>query len=553
VRFSIVIPTYQRRDLALAAVRALESQELRDFEAIVVVDGSADGTAQALRGLQTSFPLAVHEQPNAGAASARNRGAAAARGEILLFLDDDMEAHPRLLLEHDRSHREGAEVVLGHIPLHPDSPRGMLSRAVGSWAESRARKLSEPGAELTFYDLLTGQISLRRDLFRRLGGFDDAFTRGGTYGDEDLDFGQRLLDAGCRIVFNPEAVSWQRYVVTPQEHLLRWRQTGRADVLFARKHPHRAEALFQAHGAGTAEFRRLFRPVLEIPGLGALLAAVLRLPILFLASRAKGGSAMIFRWFRRARTLEYWRGVREAGGIPRPRPLRVLAWHSIADLAGDPVLEPYAVPADRFRDQLRALRRAGYRPVGVSEAVRFLEGRGGLPRRPVLLTFDDAYEDLAQAALPALEEHGAPAVAFAVSGRLGGTNEWDRKIGARALPLLDAAGLRELSERGIEIGAHSRTHPVLTRVPDAEIDAEIAGSRQDLERLGLPAPRLFAYPYGVEDERVRRAAQGAGFTAAFTVSPGLVRPGQDPYRLPRIEVLRGDSGWRLLWKLARAR
>ena len=543
MRFSVVIPTYQRRELALAAVRSLEAQELRDFEAIVVVDGSTDGTADALRGLQPSFPLAVHEQPNAGAASARNRGVAAAQGEILLFLDDDMEAHPRLLAEHDRSHRGGAEVVLGHIPLHPGSPPGMLSRAVGTWAESRTRKLSEPGAELTSYDLLTGQISLRRDLFRLLGGFDDAFTRGGTYGDEDLDFGQRLLDAGCRVFFNPEAVSWQRYVVTPREHLRQWRQTGQADVGFARKHPHRAEALFAA--------RHPNRMVLEIPGLAVLLAAVLKPPVLFLANRAKGGSAAMFRWFRRVRMLEYWRGVREAGGIPRPRPLRVLAWHSIADLAGDPVLEPYAVPVERFRSQLRALRRAGYRPVGASEAVRFLEGRGGLPRRPVLLTFDDAYEDLAQAALPALD--GAPAVAFAVSGRLGGTNEWDRKIGARPLPLLDAGGLRELSARGIEIGAHSRTHPVLTRVPDAELDSEIAGSREDLDRLGLPAPRLFAYPYGVEDQRVRSAAQRAGFTAAFTVEPGLVLPGHDPYRLPRIEVLRRDGGWRLLWKLARAR
>lgn len=544
MRFSVVIPTCQRRDLALAAVRALESQELRDFEAIVVVDGSTDGTAEALRGLETSFPFAVHEQPNAGAASARNRGAAAARGEILLFLDDDMEAHPRLLAEHDRSHREGAEVVLGHIPLHPDSPKGMLSRAVGTWAENRLRKLSAPGAELTFHELLTGQISLRRDLFRLLGGFDDAFTRDGTYGDEDLDFGQRLLDAGCRVVFNPGAVSWQRYVVTPKQHLRQWRQTGSADVGFARKHPQRAEALF----AG----RRPDSRFLEIPGLAALLSAILRPPILFLANRAKGGSATMFRWFRRVRMLEYWRGVLEAGGIPRPRPLRVLAWHSIADLAGDPVLEPYAVPVDRFRDQLRALRRAGYRPVGASEAVRFLEGQGGLPRRPVLLTFDDAYEDLARAALPALEEHATPAVAFAVSGRLGGTNEWDRKIGARSLPLLDAGGLRELSERGIEIGAHSRTHPVLTRVPDGELDSEIAGSRADLDRLGLPAPRLFAYPYGVEDERVRQATQRAGFTAAFTVDPGLVRPGDDPYRLRRIEVLRGDTGWRLLWKLARA-
>ena len=543
MRFSLIFPTYQRKDLALAAVRALEGQELRDFEAIVVVDGSTDGTAEALRELRPSFPFTVLEQPNAGAASARNRGAAAANGEILLFLDDDMEAHPRLLAEHDRSHREGAEVVLGHIPLHPDSPRGMLSRNVGIWAENRARKLAAPGAELTSYDLLTGQISLRSELFRRLGGFDDAFTRGGTYGDEDLDFGQRLLDAGVSVMFNPEAVSWQRYIVTPRQHLTQWRQTGRADVGFARKHPHRAEAVFATRGGG--------RLLVEVPGLAALLSAILKPPVLFLAKRAKGGSALMFRWFRRVRALEYWRGVREAGGIPRPRPLRVLAWHAVADLAGDPVLERYAVPAKRFRGQLETLRSAGYNPIGASEAVRFLEGRGGLPRRPVLLTFDDAYEDLAKSALPLLD--GIPAVTFAVSGRLGGTNEWDLGRGARPLRLLDAHGLQEVMIRGIEVGAHSRTHPDLTRLPDRELDEEIAGSRQDLARLGLPLPRFFAYPYGAQDERVQRAAQRAGFTAAFTVAPGKVLPGQDPYRLPRIEIFREDQGWRFRLKLALAR
>jgi peptidoglycan/xylan/chitin deacetylase (PgdA/CDA1 family) len=143
-------------------------------------------------------------------------------------------------------------------------------------------------------------------------------------------------------------------------------------------------------------------------------------------------------------------------------------------------------------------------------------------------------------------------VTFAVSGRLGGTNEWDHGRGARPLRLLGADELRELAPRGIEVGAHSRSHPLLTRVTDGELDEEIAGSRQDLARLGLPLPRLFAYPYGVEDERVRRAAQRAGFTAAFTITPGRVLPGQDPYRLPRIEVLRQDRGWRFRLKLALA-
>src|SRR6266568_2649599 len=86
VRFSIIIPTYERRDLVRRMVAALADQTHDDFEVIVVVDGSTDGTAAALRELGFSFPLSVLEQTNLGAAAARNAGVAAAGGELFLFL-----------------------------------------------------------------------------------------------------------------------------------------------------------------------------------------------------------------------------------------------------------------------------------------------------------------------------------------------------------------------------------------------------------------------------------------------------------------------------------
>jgi glycosyltransferase involved in cell wall biosynthesis len=136
-QFSIVIPTYERRDTVVRMVAALERQAFDDFEVIVVVDGSSDGTGAALCRLQLPFPLAVLERENEGAAAARNAGAAAATGELLLFLDDDMEAHPEMLAAHDRSHSEGADIVLGHLPLHRASRATVLSRGAGTWAERR--------------------------------------------------------------------------------------------------------------------------------------------------------------------------------------------------------------------------------------------------------------------------------------------------------------------------------------------------------------------------------------------------------------------------------
>ncbi|MGZ4317424.1 MAG: glycosyltransferase family 2 protein, partial [Gaiellaceae bacterium] len=119
-RFSVVVPTFQRREVVIASVAAFEAQDFAGpFEVVVIVDGSTDGTADALRSLSMPFPLSVVEQQNRGLAAARNRGAEEARGEFLLFLDDDMEPHPRLLNEHDRSHLEGADVVVGHIRCTP--------------------------------------------------------------------------------------------------------------------------------------------------------------------------------------------------------------------------------------------------------------------------------------------------------------------------------------------------------------------------------------------------------------------------------------------------
>jgi peptidoglycan/xylan/chitin deacetylase (PgdA/CDA1 family)/glycosyltransferase involved in cell wall biosynthesis len=551
-RFSVVIPTYQRREVVLRTVCALNRQEFDgDFEVIVVVDGSCDGSADALRQIDARFQLTILEQPNQGAASARNQGVAVARGEILLFLDDDMEAHPSLLAEHDRSHQEGADVVLGHIPLHPESPSGILTRGVKSWADHRAERLATVGEKLTLHDLLTGQLSLTRAVFYSIGGFDTNFTHRGSFGNEDVDFGYRLLLGGYKILFNTKAVSWQYYVVEPRQYLRQWRQAGRADVYFVRNHPEQASLIFALNGGETWMDRYVWRRVAALPVLNWLLAGILRWLVFTLTDLGRQ-DAITARLLYAAKSLEYWNGVREAGGVPRVRTVRVLAYHAIADLAGASVLEPYAVPPDVFRRQLDTLQRAGFTFVNADEFLRFLQGRSGLPRRALLLTFDDCYQDLLDVVSPILKERRIPAIAFAVSGLSGSTNVWDEAIGAPRLRLLNEEGLRKLAAGGVEIGAHSRSHRPLTSSSSDELSEEIAGSIDDLEKIGLKRPRLFAYPYGDWDERVQQAIQKADLQAAFTVDRDLVRSGQCPYSVPRIEILRQDVGWKFLWKLATA-
>ena len=88
------------------------------------------------------------------------------------------------------------------------------------------------------------------------------FTAGGSFGDEDLDFGVRLLER-ARVEFNPDTVSHQRYVVTPSRCMEQWRDAGRADVAFARKHPSRARELFRLHGAERPLHRLVWMPKLH--------------------------------------------------------------------------------------------------------------------------------------------------------------------------------------------------------------------------------------------------------------------------------------------------
>jgi glycosyltransferase involved in cell wall biosynthesis/peptidoglycan/xylan/chitin deacetylase (PgdA/CDA1 family) len=551
LRFSIVIPTYQRRDVVLQSVRALEAQESTiPFEVIVVVDGSRDGTAAALKQIEPPFLLTVLEQQNRGAAVARNSGAALARGEILLFLDDDMEASPGLLEEHERCHRKGADVVLGHIPLHPGSPANFLSSDVGSWAEQRNSRLSAPGAKPGLHDLLTGQLSISKRAYLAVGGFDTRFTVHGSFGNEDVDFGYRLLAAGYSVVFCPSAISYQRYVVTPSQHLRQWQQAGGADVLFARKHPEEATTLFELNGASSRFGRWIARPLSRLP-LWSVWTSPLRWVVLLLAGlnlRHRRAVALFYR----VRALGYWRGVYEAGGIPTCSTLRILAYHAIADLSGSPLLGSYGVPYEVFKRQMGLLRLFGFRFIHPDELVAFLQGRGGLPRHACLLTFDDCYEDLAEVAT-LLQRTGVPAIAFAVSGHVGGVNEWDRALGAPVLGLLGAQGLQLLQDKGIEIGAHSRTHRALTTIEEAEIDGEVAGSVSDLAALGIRRPRFFAYPYGEHDARTHAAARTADLVAAFTVEPGVVRQQANPYAIPRIEVLRTDWSLRFMIKVLFAR
>jgi GT2 family glycosyltransferase/peptidoglycan/xylan/chitin deacetylase (PgdA/CDA1 family) len=540
---SVIVPTYQRRDLVVSAVESLRAQTAPPdtFEIVVVVDGSTDGTADRVRSLDHPVALRVVEQENRGRAAAINAGTRTAHGEILLFLDDDMKADPRMVEEHLRGYEElDVDAVMGLIDHDPASPVSVISEEVRRDFEKDVREWSTAFGLLPDDKVVVGaQFSVRRDVFERVEGFDESFTRHGRYGHADEDLGVRLRAAGARIAFNGGAVSHQTFVRGFDSVWRQYEQYGHADVRLGRKHPESRQP-WVLPPPGTRS-RAVAVATLRHPALARRLGDLARPVARALHDRGSTGRLTRKLTYTALFDHRYWLGVATAGGggelsVGGPQPeLLVLAYHRLTR-PPDPATDRHATSPDRLLRQVGAVMREGWELVSPDEVAGFLAGRHGLPLRSLLLTFDDGYADLVTEGIAVLQELGAKALAFVVTGPITGKGDW----GGGPSSLLSLEQLGSLAGTGLfEIGAHSRTHPELTTVSDEPLTAEIDGPIEDLERLGLPAPRFLAYPHGDHDARVRDAAER--YLGAFTVDPGLAGPHTDRLRLPRISVRAGTT------------
>ena len=184
---------------------------------------------------------------------------------------------------------------------------------------------------------------------------------------------------------------------------------------------------------------------------------------------------------------------------------------------------------------------------GVSMRELYLALNAGETKGLVGVTFDDGYEDFLSAAVPTLEKLGFSATVYVVAGMLGSENDWEHDGGPRPqLRLLGADGVREVSERGMEVGSHSVTHPRLSGMDRETLVYEVGDSRQMLSEI-LNAPvEGFCYPYGNVDGPAVQAARRAGYVYAVAtkkqVEGGL-------YDWPRTYVGEKDHLLRLGVKL----
>lgn len=160
----------------------------------------------------------------------------------------------------------------------------------------------------------------------------------------------------------------------------------------------------------------------------------------------------------------------------------------------------------------------------------------GNPERNVIITFDDGYANVLKNAAPILKQSGFTAIQFLVADRLGQNNRWDIELGEVPEPLMDAEQIKEWLALGHEIGAHTLTHPHLTRLSDKDAREEITASKKKLEDLFGRPVRHFCYPYGECDARIIDLVKEAGYSTACTTRWGSNTSATDRFALHRLNT-----------------
>lgn len=222
--------------------------------------------------------------------------------------------------------------------------------------------------------------------------------------------------------------------------------------------------------------------------------------------------------------------------------LPVLCYHKIGRKPPGTKLRGIYVSSRLFAAQLRQLRAAGFRSVQIGQC------GANPPRDSVVITFDDGSLTVLQNAAGPLAGAGFKAINYLVADLVGGVNEWDTVRGEIPDRLMNEAQVREWMAAGHEIGAHTRTHPKLSRIPLAQAREEIFGSKKSLEdRFGVEI-RHFCYPYGDYSPAVRDLVEEAGYQTAVTVDPGVWRADTDPFLIPRIGARAHSLNFRNVFK-----
>ena len=238
MKISAIVPTYNRRDALRDCIQTLIDQDLAkdQYEIVVVVDGSSDGTTSMLRSLASQANLVIIEQENKGKSAAINAGMNAASSDIVLIIDDDFLCDPSLLSTHLASHGPDSRVLVSGQILSAIGPSPSLAerKMHQDLEDYYARLAADPRLQWPGDAWAGPNCSMSRDVFFESGGSDE---RNFPRREEDSDLGLRLWRIGIRFQYEPQAKATHRWVKSNQAFLEDCVEDGASLLRLSRKYP----------------------------------------------------------------------------------------------------------------------------------------------------------------------------------------------------------------------------------------------------------------------------------------------------------------------------
>ncbi len=233
---------------------------------------------------------------------------------------------------------------------------------------------------------------------------------------------------------------------------------------------------------------------------------------------------------------------------PASPPMSILMYHQIGLYPRPDAHRALFCHIDRFRAQLRYLKLMGFEVLNLAQAHACLFEGKPLPKRSVVITVDDGYDDFREHAWPALQEFGCSATVYLVSDLIGQTASWLTDWPHQP-KLMDATAVRQLKREGCDFGSHAVSHPRLSTLSAAEQRREIFDSKKALEDVLGEAVPDFCYPYGDYSLRARDLVQEAGYRTATTCIRGAANLSDNPFELTRKAISYGDNVLGFAFKL----
>ena len=212
----------------------------------------------------------------------------------------------------------------------------------------------------------------------------------------------------------------------------------------------------------------------------------------------------------------------------------ILMYHSIESMPKNTIMRSLHVPPRRFKFQMWMLKFLGYEALSLNKLKPYLDGHKH--GKVVGITFDDGYLNNLVNAAPVLAKYNFSATCYLVNKKIGLSNTWDLEKGITQSPLMNEDEINAWLKLGMDIGAHTNTHPDLTSISEKKALKEIKDCKDDLSKKFNVNVKDFCYPFGLYNKLICNMAKDSGYLSATTMIRGRASSKSDRYLLPRIPI-----------------